>query len=329
MKPTKRRAPTLAMIAVALAVAAMGRAAHAQTPGSVLVIGTAGEHERGVIEAEISNRVRAAAWSVVARPFSQAEVQAIVRCLAEDRPWPCIDPTARAKGVEQLLIAQVDRTGPKTPLAIKAQLLVAGNGVPTIGEAYCDACSDGQLRETAAQITAQLLKDTSLRAGETALEVRTTPPGAIVTFGDEYVGVTDLRHRANPGPHTVRVQRTGFLTETRTVTLAEGQTAKLAINLRPVATPRPSRLVPGIVIGAGVVAVAGGAWVSYTAEDSPEGQKHKYVYSAPGIGVAIAGAVAIGAGVYLWLRASRASQPAVPAVSMVPGGAIAAWALTF
>lgn len=92
------------MIAAALAVAVLGRDAHAQTPGSVLVTGTAGDHERGIVEAAISNRVRDAAWSVVARPFSQEEVKSIVDCLADDRPWPCIDPTARSKGVEQLLI---------------------------------------------------------------------------------------------------------------------------------------------------------------------------------------------------------------------------------
>lgn len=234
--------------------------------------------------------------------------------------------------IVQLLIAQVERAGAKASLAIKAQLLVAGNGVPAIGEAYCDACSDSQLKETATQLTEQLLKDTALRTQtrETVLEIRTVPSGAAVTVDGKQVGVSDLRHRVSPGPHTVLVQRTGYEPETRTVTLADGQTSKLAVELRPISTSRPSRIVPGVVIGAGLAAVAGGSIVSFTAEDSPEGQKHEYVYSAPGIGVAIGGAVVAGAGVYLWLRASRrSSKRAVPAVSTTPGGAIAGWAMTF
>ncbi len=305
MSSTKRRAGTLAMILIALAIAAPGRDARAQTPGSVVVVGTAGAHERGIVEAAMSNRVRDAAWSVVARPFSQAEVDAIVSCLADDRPWPCIAPTASARGVERLLIAHVDRASARTQLTIKAQLLVAGNDVPAIDEAFCDSCNDDRLRETASRMAEQLLTDTALRTKETMLEVQTVPSGAIVTLDGEKVGITDLRHRAHPGQHTVLIQRTGYLPETRTVMLAEGQTTRLVVELRPASTGRDPRIVPGIVIGAGLAAVVGGSIVSLAAEDSPEGQKHKYVYSAPGIGVAIAGGVVIGAGVYLWLRASR------------------------
>jgi hypothetical protein len=102
------------------------------------------------------------------------------------------------------------------------------------------------------------------------------------------------------------------------------------VTLHPTAPGRDPRIVPGLVAGAGLAAVIGGSIVSFTAEDSPEGQKHKYVYSAPGIGVAIAGGVAVGAGVYLWLRTSRQlRRRAVPTVSATAGGALAGWATTF
>ncbi len=330
MSSTKRRANTLAMILTALVLAVLGQEARAQTPGSVVVVGTAGAHERGVVEAAMTNRVRDAAWSVVARPFSQAEVNAIVACLADDRPWPCIAPTAASRGVQRLLIAHVDRASARTQLTIKAQLLVAGNEVPAINEAFCDTCDDNRLRETASRMAGQLLEDTDLRTKESVLEVQTVPSGAVVTLDGEKVGVTALRHRAHPGQHTVLVQRTGYLPETRTVTLAAGQATRLVIELRPTATGRDPRIVPGIVIGTGLAAVVGGSIVSFTAEDSPEGQKQKYVYSAPGIGVAIGGAVVIGAGVYLWLRASRQfNGRAAPTVATVPGGAVAGWATTF
>jgi hypothetical protein len=330
MRSTKRGAGILAIIVMAPIAVMTGRQAHAQTPGSVVVVGTAGAHERGIVEAAMSNRVRDAAWAVVAHPFSAAELDSIVGCLADDRPWPCIDPTARTRGVERLVIAQVDRATAKAPLTIKAQLLVAGNDVPTIDEAYCDACNDVQLSETASRMAEQLLKDTALRTRATVLEVQTVPSGAVVTLDGKEVGVTSVRHRVHPGQHTVLIQRTGYESEPRTVTLTEGQTTRLVIELRPTSPGRDRRLVPSIVIGVGLAAVVGGTIVSFTAEDSPVGQKHEYVYSGPGIGVAIGGAVVASAGIYLWVRGSRrSSKRAAPAVSTVPGGAVAGWATTF
>src|SRR5688572_3221177 len=124
----------VAVVAV-LAVLAAASPARAQRPGTVIVVGNADAKLRTVVESAIASRARDAAWSMIAAPFAEPEVQAIVACLKNDRPWPCVEPAARARGVEGIVIAQVDR--PRADqVTIVAQLLVAGNRVPAISDRH-------------------------------------------------------------------------------------------------------------------------------------------------------------------------------------------------
>jgi hypothetical protein len=152
------------------------------------------------------------------------------------------------------------------------------------------------------------------------------------------VGAAPVRYVAAAGARAIEIQLPGYATETRAATLLAGQTTKLAIQLRPAPgvgsggerRARDPRLVPGLVLGVGVAALIGGSVVSLTAEADPNQFQPRYLYSGPGIAVAIAGGAAAAAGGYLWWRATRARAPrSGPAVSALPGGVAAGWITTF
>lgn len=147
------------------------------------------------------------------------------------------------------------------------------------------------------------------------------------------VAITDGVFNTYPGKHVLIVENPGYKRELQEVVVEDGKTTEVVLKL--VAAPiedyhheepaRPSRIVPAVIAGAGLVAVVVGTYVSFTASDPTSGPQPHYHYSGVGIGVAITGAVAIGVGAFLWPWHSRSA----PSVAVLPGGAIAGWATTF
>ncbi|HUJ58128.1 MAG TPA: hypothetical protein VLX92_06540 [Kofleriaceae bacterium] len=98
---------------------------------------------------------------------------------------------------------------------------------------------------------------------------------------------------------------------------------------RPIEISRPSRLVPEVVIGGGAaLAITGIVLIAVDKKPSATGvQKATYTSTAPpGYGLVIAGGLAIGTGIYLWLRQGSSSAP-VAAVSR--DGAVVGWSGRF
>ena len=96
------------------------------------------------------------------------------------------------------------------------------------------------------------------------------------------------------------------------------------------APDRHPHLVPGVVIGVGAAALGAGSYLSATAKVDPAGPRSQQVYSGPGIGLAVGGALAIGVGVYLWHRASQSQHPrSAPTLSVTPTGTAIGWASEF
>jgi len=317
--------------AIAAAVALAPTSAARADDGAVIVGGGASPATRRVIARAVEAAAREATWSI-GEPLAEQEIAGIASCLTFDRPWPCIAPIARPRGLQRIVVVHADpeRGEGGEQLVLTGQLVVAGNGVPAIDRRYCARSGGAEIAAVAADLMQRLLKDSASRTVSTLLDVRTVPPGAVVTIGGRMVGESNRQFATHPGTHELRLQRSGYRPEVRTVTVREGEAGIVSVVLKRESgrdgDGEGMRIVPWIAVGGGAMAVVGGAYASFTATSDSVGPQEKYNYSAAGIGIAIAGAVAIGAGVYLWLRPSRTGSG--PTLSALPGGGIAGWTTT-
>ncbi len=201
----------------------------------------------------------------------------------------------------------------------------------------CERCSEQSLRNAADDMMTALAHAGELDPGHLAL--RSTPAGAKVLIDGTPVGVTPLDYDLAPGNHKISVTADKHDVETRDVIVRKGETTTVEVPLKPIGSTggsfddtRRSHLVPGLVIGAGAVAAIAGVVMIATDKGvpSPIGpQQPTYQNSSPGDYVlAGAGAVAIGVGVYLWLRASSHPSSA-PIATVTRDGGVVGWSGRF
>lgn len=318
------------ILAAAVMAAAPGALAYAET-GAVLVYGKAGSHERQVVGAAITRTIRAASWTVSESPFSMKESEEIVICLERDRPWPCVAPTATAKGIQRIVVVEVAADSPKS-VVVTGQILLDSSAVPSIERRYCAPCSDTTLDQSAKELVDVLLERATAREGNTAIDVRTVPPGASITIDGTMSGQSDKTIVVSAGQHQVQLQRSGYRPYLLQVTVAEGQTFSVNATLVPaeVRNPddRPSRLVPGVIIGAGALALITGSVYSFSADPPKQSfEQSRFLYSGVGLAAAAAGGAAVGVGLYLWFHHPKSRS--VPVVSYANGGGLIGWSSSF
>jgi hypothetical protein len=298
---------------------------------AVLVYGTAKPHARQLVADAVTRTVGQASWSVARAPFTTMETTNIIACLGFDRPWPCMAPIANTKRIGRVVMVEVDPDG--SSLVLIGQVLLESNAVPSLERRFCDPCTDQTLAQSAQDLTTALLERTIARAGNTAIEIRTTPPGASIAIDGTWTGTSDTTITVPPGTHQVQIQRSGYRPFSEQVVTAEGRTTKLAARLvasDPVLADRgdqPSHVLPLVVGGAGAAALIGGSVYSLTRDPPRSTEQPKYVYSGPAIVVAAAGGIAVGIGAYLWFHPPRGRS--TPIAQYVPHGALVGWTAGF
>jgi hypothetical protein len=308
-----------------------GPAAHAEPTGIVVVTGKIAARERTVIEAALVNAMRTAAWSLSAQRFAPKEIEIITRCLRDDQPWRCLSPLMQPKGVDRIVVADVNpQPDAASKLVIVGELVTAGDGAATVVHRRCDGCDDASLTIAVQHLASELLHDLAQRS-ETILELRTVPPGATVTLDGQPLGASDaagkLSQATIPGPHKVIVEHPGFVHSELSVDLPAAKTTPYVVELVPDAQPRRPRLVPLALVGAGVAAVAVGGYLIYLGQQDGPDDRKRYTRATPiGVVTGVAGAAAISYGVYLWLHHPAAN---VITMSATPGGLVAGWSGTF
>jgi hypothetical protein len=331
------RARRAGQIALGLAVAVAGTAGAGPAradDGSVVIGGAAEERDRSVVGAAVAATAREAGWAVSRDPVAAQDVDRLLECSDPVRPWACVPASLGSRGIRRIFVFAVDRkqAASGAPMVVlTAKLILQAPEALAVRQRFCEHCADDRLGRASTELARQLLQDLAVRSGRTVLDVASTPAGAQITLDGQPIGATDATFNTFPGSHVVVVDKAGYHPETRSVVAEEGKTAAVAVALVPVGRAsepsRPSRLVPGALIGGGALAaIAGGVLLDLGSHDGPD-DKYRYAGATPtGVALGIAGTAAIVTGIYLWWHAPA---PSAPSVAITGGGVVVGWATAF
>ncbi len=281
---------------------------------AVIVHGKASAKEQTVIAAAVTGALKLAQWSVIDPPFSSKDSVTILACLQQEKPWPCIEPYASAKGVSTVVFVEAlpEKNG---GIRLVGQIAERSDAVPPLEQQFCNPCSDTALAQSSAALARLLVEKgpgPNPPTKVTAIRILVTPTDASVLVDNRLVTLSEQLVPATPGPHRVTFKRDGFITLTRDVELVEGETMTVEETMVEETKRPPERGFPWVaasLIGGGAIALIGGSWVSWTAEPGALEERHEYYYSTPGLIVAGLGGVAIVGGIYLLLRTPRMARP--------------------
>jgi hypothetical protein len=221
----------------------------------------------------------------------------------------------------------------------------------------CKHCNDVQLTKTIDAALKTLAKSSALNKGR--LQLTSKPDGVVVMLDGIRVGVTPIERDLDPGPHEVVLLQGGQQVGTKSVVIERGETAEVAI---PVVVPKdptppkpitiektkvvektrvvvvekpqpPSRVLPGLLMLAGLATAAGGGVSIYYGQKKGPDEPWLYPNATRNgeILIGAGGAVFILGTIWFIARSGHAEEkpPSAPAVSLTPGGATFGWAGVF
>jgi hypothetical protein len=236
---------------------------------------------------------------------------------------------------DMLVSIRVDIASKKSrEVRITVDWYVKGHS-PVSARRTCDKCTEDVLRSTLDAMLDDLSKSAPGFMGK--LKVLSTPTGVTVMLDNATVGVTPLETAASVGEHKVQLARDGRTGEPKTVSITSEAVTEVTLeppSAAPAegevpstpATTRPSRLLPGLLIGLGVAAIGAGTALYLTSEE-PTGQSRTYRDTKNlGIGVAAGGGALVLTGVIIVVATKTSSTPTM---AFVPGGATVGWAGSF
>jgi len=331
----RRRAP--ALVATLAAVMALGSTALAGADrASVIIMGKAPEHERSLVASAVNEAVSKASWTVDATAFKPEEIDSIVKCLQNDRPWTCIEPTVHTRQLDRIVIVQVEMKASNTP-AISAQLVLADDRIPPEETRFCERCTDATLIASTHDVMSALLRRANELAGDPThpgvgsgamLVVSSTPPGATITVDGRVAGKAGERIAIAAGHHTIEIVLPGYLHEQRTIDATTKGDQTLAVELET-ESHGPTKALPIALIAGGGVLALGCIGYGFTLDPPAEHDQPRILVSWPAVGGVMVGSAAVAAGLYFWFHHEDVQQTSVPTTSLVPGGAVVGWARSF
>ncbi|HUS31339.1 MAG TPA: PEGA domain-containing protein [Kofleriaceae bacterium] len=197
----------------------------------------------------------------------------------------------------------------------------------------CEDCTADVMRGIVDEMLGLVTQVSSEKRGRVALHSK--PEGMQVLIDNENIGVTPMERDLAVGTHQIVLMHRGQRVGERSLKVQPDVSAEITI---PVTMPvddepegrrsRPSRVVPALVLGLGVAAIAGGA-VLYVTSEEDTGEKLYYRDTKlAGIGVAAGGVVVTALGTWLWVRAGGPADSAPVATLDAHGGTIG-WSRAF
>ncbi|CAN5729512.1 hypothetical protein BH11MYX2_BH11MYX2_28860 [soil metagenome] len=272
-------------------------------------------------EAEVEEWLRVRGKTLVAAPLRPDALTGLLDCFVIEDLVCARKIVEGEAAAQQLVFAKVeegDAGNGQRDVTITAYWFRTG-AAPQTARRSCKSCDGHTIIDEA--MASMAGKDAE--AG--MLSLSSSPAGAKATIDGAVVGVTPVDAPVSVGSHAVEVTKSGYATARGTVVVAEGQSAKLDLSLTETGLKRS--LLPYIVGGAGVALLATGI-VLYATSEEDTGSKYEYRDTKPvGVVVAIAGAAALGAAAYLFVRGKPADS--APTVAVGPGSGFVGWAGAF
>jgi hypothetical protein len=323
----------------------------AKADDTVLIVsGAAPRHAREVATNALAIASDLAGSKIITSPFLVHEETAVAKCMADSKPWVCMNPMLRGKNIQQLAVLSLDnQTNPdgSPVIVITEQVVTGAQFAPAGDKRFCEHCTDDVLARLATELTRDLLREVAARSGRTVIAIHTVPRGAEIVLDGKPIGVTDQSINTYPGTHSLQLTLDGYQASSRTVDTGEGKTTEVQVQLtKPGATApdhgEPSvaastpevtglaalpRWVPWTGIGVGVAAAGVGVALQVTKDSPPKGEHQPaHLVSVPGIALmAGGGAVAI-ASALLWVHIARSTPPSsAPNIALMAGGGIIEW----
>lgn len=295
--------------------------APARADVGVVVIGDATIQPQ--LAAQLEDWLRQRGNILVPSPLPSDAITALLDCFViEDLACSRKIVEQKAKA-SQLVFAKVDladSTSGMRDVTITAYWFETG-AAPIAVRRQCAGCTDAAMRTLSDELMASLAGKGRAELGQVSLT--SSPAGARVTIGGAPAGVTPLTHPLPPGEHAVTLSLPGHEDVERRVTVTQGQTAALAVDLLPA---RRSKL-PLVALGVGGAVLLTGI-VLYASSEEDTGDKPEYRDTkALGITLGIVGLAAVGVGAYFLLTGNTAAEG--PTVAVVPGGATVGWGTQF
>ncbi len=205
--------------------------------GTVVVYGKARSSHLKAVAKAVEAALRGAGWDV-GRRFSAREADTVVRCFAADKPGLCIAATAASYEVSRVVAVQVDPErgeGRKAPLRLSGQLATAGTADVVLQMRFCNPCGKDELTSVSQDLVKLLLDSSEMRAANTKLELRIKPSSAVVTLDGKLIGGDSKELPTVAGTHTLLFELDGYVRQSRTVEVEEGQTQIVEVELLPLA----------------------------------------------------------------------------------------------
>jgi hypothetical protein len=314
-------------------VLAMGATAVADTKIGVVV--SSDEAVRKQTDRVVSSWLTQHTLAVATAPLNKDGVNTLVNCLVvSDMNCARTVVEARANATNVVGFIEVVAGKRERTIQISAYWISKRHDVVSL-QRTCGHCSDAVLTEALEAMMGDLARLAPTMSGH--VRVTSDPPGLNATLDNQPIGVTPVVHDATFGSHTVALSSGGRIVGERTIEVVPDTTVEATVTVQPdpVVAPqppprpvevasRPSRVLPVMLIGTGVAAIATGS-VLY-ATGGPSGKAYTYRDTKPpGIGIAIGGAAVAIVGAILFMRTGGSG----PDVAITSTGASVGWARTF
>ncbi len=260
--------------------------------------------QRSIVEQSVSSLAkRERATLLSTQRLERAKKSRPADCL---RDPACQESVARDLGVRAVVRVHVDQAAGK----IRAEWFdVDGGGVAAQRERACGNCQEKAMREAAALLSRELLRDAQNHP-RGVLDVSSTPPGAQVVIDGSVRGETPYQRALLVGHHNLKLRLPGYSDYDEPVELLQGQTRQIAATLTagtgtplvPQAyMPKKSRPLWRYFVGGGLIATgvllfgfgANALSQNGTCGDTtapPAGAPCNYLYNTGSVGGGLLGA---------------------------------------